>query len=160
MEIEDKKFDIARQKAEEEYGKIGKVFCPYLGSDVNFNTEGFQHLLFKDWNRTRTRIEQYVRLRLLKLAPQVISKSHTMQEFDERKMFVRQKINSRWESRMKNVRYYVFIAIINQARIKVVVKEIDGGARFFYSLYPSWKVEKLIDGTRRKKFYSGDLEHD
>ena len=83
-----------------------------------------------------------------------------MQEFDERRMLVRQKINSRWESRARVVRYYVFVAIINNARIKVIVKEIEGGAAFFYSLYPSWRVEKNEDGKKRKIFYSGNLESD
>jgi hypothetical protein len=83
-----------------------------------------------------------------------------MQEFDERPMFVRQKINSRWESKLKVVRYYVFIAIINNARIKIVVKEIEGGEPFFYSLYPSWRIEKNEDGKQRKIFYSGNLEFD
>ena len=159
-EIDDVKFEQVRKTAGDEYQKIGRVYCPYLDEHVHFNSEGFEHLLFKEWNKTRTRLEQYTRLRLLRLAPQVISKSHTMQEFDERHMLVRQKINSRWESRAKVVRYYVFVAIINNARIKVIVKEIEGGAAFFYSLYPSWRVEKNEDGKKRKIFYSGNLESD
>lgn len=140
MEISDSKFDLVRKSAEEEYKKIKRVKCPYLNDYVHFNTVGFQHLLFKDWNKTRSRTEQYIRLKLIKLAPLVISKSHTLQEFDERKIFIRQNINSRWESRMKTVYYYVFVAIINEARIKIIVKEIEGGVKTFYSLYPSWKV--------------------
>ncbi len=61
---------------------------------------------------------------------------------------------------MKVVRYYVFVAIINEARIKVIIKEIEGGVKFFYSLYPSWKVTLDINGQKKKKFYSGDLESD
>lgn len=159
MEISDERFAFVRNRAEEEYSKIGKVRCPYFGDDVHFNREGFEHLLFKAWNRTRSRVEQYIRLKLLRLAPLVISKSHTLQEYDERKMFVRQKINSRWESRLKTVRYYAFVAIFSQARIKVIVKEIEGGVRYFYSLYPSWKVIKDIQGER-KVFYSGNPEID
>ncbi|MFA4937571.1 MAG: hypothetical protein WC575_04810 [Patescibacteria group bacterium] len=160
MEIDDQRFNLVRKRAEEEYEKIGKVKCPYLNDYVNFNTIGFQHLLFKDWNKTRLRTEQYIRLKLIKLAPLVISKSHTLQEFDECKIFIRQKINSRWESRIKIVRYYVFVAIINEARIKVIVKGIEGGGKIFYSLYPSWKVVVDVNGQKKKKFYSGDLESD
>ncbi len=159
MEISDERFALVRNAAEEEYSRIGKVRYPYLGDDVHFNREGFEHLLFKEWNKTRSRVEQYIRLKLLRLAPLVISKSHTLQEYDERKMFVRQKINSRWESRLKTVRYYVFVAIFNQARIKVIVKEIEGGVRYFYSLYPAWKIIKDVQGER-KVFYSGNLEID
>jgi len=159
MEIDDKKFGEVKQKAKEEYEKIVKVRCPYLSDHVYFNKEGFEHLLFKTWNRGRSREEQYTRLRLLPLVPKIIAKSHTIQEDDERNMLVRQKINSRWEKRMKLVRYYVFISIIKEVRLKIIIKEIDGGNRFFYSLYPSWKVIKN-DGEKRKILYSGNLETD
>jgi len=160
MEIPEDKFKIAREQAEIEYKNIGKIRCPYLCDDVHFNNEGFEHLLFKSWNKTRNRIEQYTRLRLLKLAPEILKKSHTLQEYNECKLFVRQKINSRWEKRIKIVRYYVFIAIIKNARVKIIVKEIEGGVKYFYSLYPSWKVTTNNDGKQRKVFYSGNPETD
>jgi len=160
MEIPEEKFKTIREQAEEEYKNIDKIRCPYLNDEVHFNNEGFEHLLFKSWNRTRSRIEQYTRLRLLKLAPEILKKSHTLQEYDERKIFVRQKINSRWERRVKIVRYYIFIAIIKNSRIKIIVKEIEGGVKFFYSLYPSWKILTDDDGKQRKIFYSGNPEID
>ncbi len=162
MEVDDKKFDKLRKQAENDYESIGKVWCPYLKEDIHFNTTGFQHLLFKSWNRTRSRNEQFIRLKLLPLAVEVISKSHTLQEYNESRIFVRQKINSRWQKILKTVRYYVFIVVIRdkKVRIKVIVKEIDGGAKFFHSLYPSWKVAKDSFGARKKIFYSGDLEQD
>ena len=113
MEIPEEKFKTIREQAEEEYKNIDKIRCPYLNDEVHFNNEGFEHLLFKSWNRTRSRIEQYTRLRLLKLAPEILKKSHTLQEYDERKIFVRQKINSRWERRVKIVRYYIFLSLIH-----------------------------------------------
>lgn len=97
-------------------------------------------------------------MKLLPLAYQVIVKSHTLQEYDERQILVRQKINSRWEKRNKIVRYYVFVAIIRDCRVKVIIKEIEGGEKFFYSLYPSWKVVIDDNGKQRKIFYTGDLE--
>ncbi|MBI4994483.1 hypothetical protein HZC21_02455 [Candidatus Peregrinibacteria bacterium] len=160
MDISEEKFETVRKRAEEEYVRIGTVRCPYLQDEVHFNRVGFEHLLFKEWNKTRSRIEQYVRLKLLKLAPLVLSKSHTLQEYDERRMFVRQKINTRWESRVKLVRYYVFVAIINDARIKIIVKEIEGGSKIFYSLYPSWKVVVDVNGEKKKRFFTGDPETD
>ena len=160
MDVNKEKFKILRAHAEGEYAKIGAVKCPYLQDEVHFNRIGFEHLLFKEWNKTRSEVEQYNRLKLLRFVPFILSKSHTLQEYDERKMFVRQKINARWESRLKLVYYYAFIAIIDNARIKVIVKEIEGGSKFFYSLYPSWKVIVNTNGERKKKFFTGDLEID
>ncbi len=158
MEIDDKKFEGVKQNAKQNYEKIGKVRCPYLDDYVHFNKEGFEHLLFKTWNRTRSRQEQYIRLRLLPLIPEIIAKTHTLQEYDERKMLVRQKINSRWEQRVKLVRYYVFVAIVKSVRLKIIIKEIEGGEKFFYSFYPSWKTTK--DDLKKKILYSGNLEED
>lgn len=160
--ISDDKFKKIRKEAEIHYQSIGALWCPYLKSEVRFNSEGFEHLIFKSWNKTRTRVDQYVRLRLISVAEKIIRKSHTLQEYDERRMFVRQKINSRWEQRAKLVRYYVFIAIDGDknVRLKVVIKEIEGGAKLFWSLYPSWRVTTDVNGQQRKVFYSGNLEID
>lgn len=162
IEIDDEKFAKVRKEMADFYQSIEPVWCPYLQTKVHFNSEGFEHLLFKSWNRTRKQVEQYVRLRLLPVAVKIIQKSHTLQEYDERRMFVRQKINSRWEQRAKLVRYYVFIAIetTKNVRLKVVVKEIEGGEKFFWSLYPSWRVATNTNGQQRKVFYSGNLETD
>ncbi|MDP2629838.1 MAG: hypothetical protein Q8P56_00345 [Candidatus Uhrbacteria bacterium] len=162
MEISDEKFERAREDAERYYEKIGKVWCPYFGEEVHFNTEGFQHLLFKEWNKTRSRIEQYKRLRLIPVAERIIRKTQTLQEYDERNLMVRQKTSSKWQQVMKRVRYYIFIAIDldKNVRVKVIVKEIEGGAKFFYSVYMSWWETKQADGQTKKAFHTGDPERD
>lgn len=157
---DEKIINETKERVEKEYKSVQKIWCPFLKDYVYFNTEGFEHLLFKSWNRSRSLAEQYTRLRLFHLAPEIIAKSHTLQESDERYLFVRQKINSRWENRMKLVYYYVFIAIVKKVRLKIIIKEIEGGNKFFYSLYPSWWIIKGVNGEEKKKFYCGDLEND
>ena len=159
MEISDEKFELARSEAEAEYKAVGSVKCPYLNELVHFNNEGFKHLLFKSWNKSRLRTEQYTRLRLLPLAVKAIKLSHTLQEYDKRQLFVRQK-GKTWSKTLKTVKYYVFMAIFPNVRIKVIVKHIDGGVPFFYSLYPSWGMKKNNDGSKQKVFISGDPEAD
>ena len=149
IEISDEQLNQKREKAENFYKNIKKVWCPYFKENVHFNSEGYEHLLFKEWNKTRSRIEQYMRLRLLPFAPKIIGLSHTLQEYAESKRFERRKINSRWEKRLVLVRYYVFIAILNETRFKIIVKEVEGGAKMFHSIYPSWKKKKNF-GVRLK----------
>lgn len=158
MKIDPIKFNGVKQEVKKYYKSINKIKCPYLKDEVYFNAKGFQHLLSKSWRRGRTRAEQYTRLRLFPLAVKIISKSHTLQEYDKRKILIRQNINSGWQKRTKITRYYVFVAIIKDVRLKVIIKEIDGGVKFFYSLYPSWKVVKNYNGNQKKVFYSGNLE--
>lgn len=162
MIIGEETFDKVKSYAKKYYDGLNPVRCPYLKRDVQFNKNGFEHLLSKSWNRGRSTVEQYLRLRLLPEAVDIIKISHTLQEYDERMMMVKQKINSRWERRSKLVRYYVFIAVRISAgvRFKIVVKEIEGGLPFFWSIYPSWRKEVDCGGGIKKVFYSGNLEED
>ena len=162
MEIDVEKFEKIKIEAKEFYSKLNIVNCPYLKTNVHFNEDGFGHLLSKSWNRGRLLIEQYTRLKILPKVVDIIKISHTLQEFDERKMFVRQKINSRWEKRAKIVRYYVFVALLKEHnfRLKIIIKEIDGGQPFFWSVYPSWQVKPDVNGFKKKIFHSGNLEED
>lgn len=160
LEITEDKFKEEKGKAIVFYSGIKKIKCPYLKAEVNFNSEGFEHLLLKSWNRARSMKEQYTRLRLLPKVVNIIKVVTTLQEYEERMMFVRQKINSRWEKRAKCVFYYVFVALMKSQGIKfkIVIKQIDGGQPYFWSIYPSWKVEKVNGAGGKRVFYTGDLE--
>lgn len=162
FDFDREKFERIKKEAKEYYDKLGTVKCPYLKAEVHFSEEGFGHLLSKSWNRGRSLTEQYTRLRILPKVIEIIKITHTLQEFDERKIFVRQKINSRWEKRLKIVKYYVFVVFLKEQdfRLKIIIKEIEGGQPFFWSVYPSWKIIKDNNGNKRKVFYSGNLEED
>ncbi len=160
IEISDEKFKEVRHQAEILYKKIGAINCPYLGRTVHFSTVGFQHILFKDWNTTRNRVEQYTRLKLIPLARRVIEKSNTLQEYDRRPLWVRLKMRGTWQRQLRSVQYYGFVAVFpeKEVRVKVIVKEIQGETPIFYSIYPSWRVEVGQKGERYKRLYTGDLE--
>ncbi len=162
MKIDPEQFKKVKEDAKKYYSGVHKVHCPYLKEDIHFNNEGFEHLLTTSWNRGRSTADQYTRLRLLPKAVEVIQYSHLLQEYNKTGLFVRQKINSRWEKRLKDVQYYVFIAVFIKSglRLKVVVKRIEGASPYFWTVYPSWRVTTGFDGSKRKAFYSGNLEED
>ena len=58
---------------------------------------------------------------------------------------------------MKDVIYYEFIAVINNIRVKVIVKEVLGGEKHFWSVIPFWGIDKA---TNKRILHSGDLEND
>ncbi len=160
MDLAMKKFEEVKSQAEDFYKKIGAIFCPYLKKSVSFSAKGLDHIKMKEWNRTRLVADQYMRLKLLRLAPLVLQSSHTLQEIKEEKNFERQKINSRWDKRLVSVKYYGFVAIINEARIKIIVKEIEGAQPHFWSIVPFWKQSRNpISGEIKKIFCEGDLEN-
>lgn len=162
MKLDKEKLEKVKKEAKDYYDSIGVVRCPYLDKDVHFRRDGFEHLLTKSWNRGRSIIEQYTRLRLLPKVVEILKKCHTLQEYDQRKIFVRQRVNSRWENRLKNVEYFVFVVILpeHDVRFKIVIKKIEGAEPFFWSNYPSWGIKKDYNGKDKKVFHSGNLEED
>lgn len=152
LEISDKKFEDLKIEAQLQYGNIGEVYCPYLKQKVRFNAKGLEHIKFKRFNLTRTRPDQYMRLKLLKLAPEILKASHTLQGYLKQQELERQKINSRWEKQLKQVEYYEFVAVVKEVRVKVIVKWIDGGEPFFWSLIPFWRQSDL----RSRLLYDGN----
>ena len=148
-------FEAVRARAEQDYRKIVEVPCPYLNDKIAFNAKGLDHIKLKKWNQARILNDQYVRLKLLHLAPLVLKKSHTLQGLDEGNKLERIKINSRWETKTCHVSYHEFIAVVSGRRIRIVVKKVDNSPYYFWSIVPYWK-----QGEYRKKMFEGNPEED
>lgn len=158
MDTEDEiKFEQRRQEAETFYKSIGEVWCPYFKEKVVFNTRGLEHIKFKGVRQARTRVDQYIRFRLISFAPKIIQVSHTLQGITKRRNFEREKTNSRWESTMRLVTYYEFVAVINETRIRIIIKQVEDGPKYFWSIIPFWKMNKI---TGEKIIHSGKPEID
>lgn len=141
--IKDKKdFEEVKTSAEIMYSNLGEVYCPYFKEKIIFNAKGFRHLKFKSDQVARVKEDQYARLKLLRFAPLIIKESRTVQGICEVKKFERQNINSRWENVLKEVTFYEFVAVVENLRIKVIVKWVEGGQKHFWSVIPYWKIDK------------------
>lgn len=146
-----------RAKAELYYKNIGEVFCPYFKEKIKFNAKGLEHVKFKGRRKARSLKDQYMRFRLISFAPEIIKKSHTLQGLSGVKHFEYEKTNSRWESVLKDVVYYEFIAVIKKIRIRVIVKQIDSGHKFFWSIIPFWKINRT---NKKRILHNGYPETD
>jgi hypothetical protein len=153
--IED--LEKVRSDAEKLYKALKPVYCPYLKNKIHFNTQGLEHIKFKQRGRARSPQDQYMRLKLVHLVPEVLRMSHTLQGTLENKQFERTRINSRTEDILKPVNYYEFIAVIKRNRIKVIIKQIDNGELFFWSLIPFWGMNEV---TMSRILYDGLPEED
>src|SRR3989338_2517119 len=87
-------FDRVSKKAEEFYASISEIHCPYFGGKVAFNAKGLRHLKFKSDQVARSRSEQYSRLKLMHIAPEVLKRSHTVQGIWRTKRFEMQNTNN------------------------------------------------------------------
>ena len=150
-------FERVKDSAEKLYGIIGLIYCPYFAERIAFNAKGLKHLKFKSDQQARVLKDQYPRLKLLYLAPQVLSKSHTIQGIWKTKNFEPQKTNSQWKYMMKDVIFYEFIAVLDNVRVKVIIKEVVGGEKHFWSIIPFWKIDKI---NSKRILYSGNLDND
>ena len=153
---------LLEKRAEVEilYEKIGAVQCPFLKDKVSFNSMGLEHLKFKSHGKPRNPADQYIRLKLLYLAPEIVKKSHTVQGICEKKEWERQKRHGVWESVQIDVKYHEFIAVIGKARIKIIVKKIGDGEYFFWSIIPFWKMRNINENTNTRILNEGNPETD
>ena len=157
MNINLSDFEEIKKKGEETYKNISEVFCPYLNDKVSFNSQGIEHLKFKRREKTRLIQDQYMRLKLIHLAPEVLKNSKTVQGILETKKFERVRVSSRTDNVLKLVNYFEFIAVIKRNRVKVIVKQIDGGNLFFWSIIPFWGMN---ENTMTRILHDGTPEED
>ncbi len=152
MTLEIENFEEVKIKGEAFYETIKEVNCPYLKNKVHFNASGLEHLKFKGIRKARPQQDQYMRLKLLHLAPEVIKMSHTLQGIWETKQFERVRMHSRTENILKEVTYYEFVAVIEKVRVKIIVKQVEKRQPIFWSIIPHWGIDKA---TSKRKLHSG-----
>jgi hypothetical protein len=133
-------YDKIKTAAEELYSGLGDVLCPYLQEKVAFNAKGREHIKFKSKNKARPRKDQYMRLKLLRHAPEIIKLSRTVQGINKTRSFELIRSNQRNEKLLTDVVYYEFIAVIEERiRIRVVVKKVGEAPPYFWSIIPFWR---------------------
>ena len=81
LEFSDQQFREVKEKAESFYRTVSDVYCPFLGEEVSFGSPGLEHIKFKKHEKTSSKQDQYMRFKLLHLAPEVLRFSHTLRGF-------------------------------------------------------------------------------
>lgn len=155
---ENKNFEETKEAAEKLYASFGEVWCPYLQEKIIFNAKGIEHLKFKRKNIARPRSDQYIRLKILKYALDVIKKSHTLQGLSKTKSFEIIRSNHRNEKLLMDAIYFEFVSVVEEkARVRVIIKKIGSAQPYFWSIIPFWK--KGVQNGRKQINY-GNPEED
>ena len=117
------------------------MYNPYLKYDVIFNSDGFHHLQFSA-RTERHKKEQLLKFSLLTLAIGVIRNSGTLQKY-RKGMITSGKQARDGFTRMKDVEYWGFIAIVGktQIKIRVVLRRVGEGNITFWSVMPYAKLK-------------------
>lgn len=133
-------FNIAKEKAKKHFEDKKKIYCPYFGVDVILNSDGFHHLQFSA-RRERNKSEQLLKFNLLPLALEIIRKSGTVQEIREEMLPLGHKSKDGLTV-MKKVKYWAFVAIVGERKIKVraILRQVGDGNIIFWSVMPDSKL--------------------
>jgi len=150
-------FEEIKNKGETFYKTIGEVYCPYFKEKISFNAKGLGHLKFKNIKKARPEKDQFMRLRLIHLAPEILKTAHNVQGIFETKKFERIRIHSRTDTVLKPVSYFEFIAVIKRNRVRIIIKQIENGQKFFWSIIPFWRMNKE---TMTRILHDGEPEED
>jgi len=114
--------------------KLNPYICypAFPGEKIFFNSKGLSHLFYKDLNKTASRNLKEVKMRvnLLPRALHILTVMPLVQE--ERKI----------ERNEKTYYYYAFEGIVDDLRVKVVIKQDGDGKKHFWSVIPAWRRSK------------------
>jgi hypothetical protein len=152
MTIDLENFDFVKSRGEELYKSFEPVRCPYFDDLVYFTAEGLEHLKYKRHNRDRLKQDQYMRFKLLHLAPQILKLSRTVQGIMRINTVEHDRINHRWQSSVRASVFYEFIAVIDGVRVRIIVKCVEQGKNIFWSIIPLWKK-----GVFGRQLHDSDL---
>ncbi len=126
-------YEKEKDKGELYYKTIINVFSPLFNEKVHFNSEGFNHIIYKNKREQRDRGSQILRFKLLVLTKYLIELSTTHQEYEE------------ITDKGKPILFWGIIAIINKRKIKVVLKKTGNGQIIFWSVIPAWNTSRYRD---------------
>lgn len=140
-----------RNDAHKFYHSKGKVFSPALNEYIHFTSEGFNHIIFKRSRSERDKISQMARFKLLPRAMKLLELSVTFQEYEEVFKEVTVKCRKKNIRIHRHVKYWGIIAIIENRKIKVIVRKVgSNGTIKFWSIIPAWVTNKYRD----EKFFT------
>lgn len=144
-------YEKLRGDAQRFYSEINSVFSPAFKEKIYFNSEGFNHIIFKSPRTEREKSSQILRFKLLSLAVKLIKESTTYQEFEETLKEFGVKSFKKKTNKSRPVKYWGIIAIVEGRKIKVIIRKVgDNGNMHFWSIVPAWVTNKYRD----TKFYT------
>ncbi len=127
-----------KEKVSQLYRTFVPVFCPYLQTEINFNSKGLNHIFYKRSAKLRSKTEIESRLSILELAPKLLALTTTVQEFEV--------IQKETDAGELHITYNAFIAIVDKKKICVVVRKLGANGKYhFWSVFPEWVTSEKRD---------------
>ncbi len=129
------------------YNSIKEIYSEALEANIYFNAKGFNHITFKNPRNIRTVPEQISRLKIFDTAVKLLKLANIYQEYEEV-----ENLDTK-----KTTYYWGIIAIIDNIKIKVILRKIGNGQTHFWSVIPGYTSSEKRDQKFKIK---GDPESD
>lgn len=131
-----------RKRRKKFYQSIVSVFCPILNETIYFTSNGFIHLIYESNRMPRNEPEQYLKLSVLKYAPDVVKNSALISETRE--------INGIIKGKQKKIYHYEIVHEVSPGKkIRVVIQRIGTGKFTFLSIMPHDNKSKRRGRTKK-----------
>ncbi len=109
-----------------------EVRCPaFPGEKVVFNAKGINHLVYKG---DRSRREQSRIQTNIRLLPSAIKVLKAMVYPQEETSYLRVGVN---------YKFWTFEAVVDNRRIKVIIRQVGNGKKHFWSVIPAWRKDRF-----------------
>jgi len=123
------------------FDETKEVNCPAFSKEkIIFNAKGINHLIYKGSRSRReiSRIETNIRL-----LPGAIKVLKVMPLAQEEMFYVRENIK---------YQFWTFEAVIDNRRIKVIIRQVGNGKKHFWSVIPTWRKDRfgVLNAQKRK----------
>ena len=131
-----------KQHAAAFFKKHRSVLCPAFPKEkIAFNSKGLSHVFYKGAGKISARSvqESEVRVNLLPHAFKIL-----------KRMPLPQEESSMVDNAGRLCRYWAFEAVVDDRRVKVIVRQIGNGNKHFWSVIPAWrKIRGQVVNAKR-----------
>ena len=108
-----------------------EIVCPAFPDEkIIFNAKGINHLIYKG---NRSRREESRILANIRLLPRAVKTLRVMPLWQEENSYVREGTL---------YKFWCFEAVVDNRRIKVIVRQVGNGKKHFWSVIPAWRKDR------------------
>lgn len=117
------------KKLFEEYQNVS---CPaFSDEEIVFNAKGINHLIYKG-NRSRREVSRITTN--IRLLPKAVKMLRLMPFWQEENGYIKNGVS---------YTFWSFEAVVENRRIKVIVRQTGNGKKHFWSVIPAWRKDRF-----------------
>ncbi len=132
--------NLYKEKIKTLFEKNKEIKCPaFRNEEIFFNAKGINHLIYKGNRSRRESARILTNIRLLPRAFLVLKLMPFWQE------------ESEYLSEKTIYKFWSFEAVVENRRIKVIVRQVGNGNKHFWSVIPAWRRDRygILNAKKR-----------